>query len=112
MGTGLSLAAAVALPVAGGVAGECTIALDGHELLLGWDPGRGRCFVVLIYNHICLLGTHLAECFLEPGAIFTRKSVKTWYKTLKKPSWTPPNWLFGPGKLVHSAGNTYILTFY
>eukprot|EP00212_Chloropicon_laureae_P003285 CAMPEP_0197486650 /NCGR_PEP_ID=MMETSP1311-20131121/1618_1 /TAXON_ID=464262 /ORGANISM="Genus nov. species nov., Strain RCC856" /LENGTH=160 /DNA_ID=CAMNT_0043029859 /DNA_START=33 /DNA_END=515 /DNA_ORIENTATION=- len=30
------------------------------------------------------------------GSIFTAKSVKTWYPTLKKPSWTPPNWLFGP----------------
>eukprot|EP00241_Pyramimonas_parkeae_P009717 CAMPEP_0114250826 /NCGR_PEP_ID=MMETSP0058-20121206/14915_1 /TAXON_ID=36894 /ORGANISM="Pyramimonas parkeae, CCMP726" /LENGTH=143 /DNA_ID=CAMNT_0001364529 /DNA_START=210 /DNA_END=641 /DNA_ORIENTATION=+ len=24
------------------------------------------------------------------------KEVKGWYTTLKKPSWTPPNWLFGP----------------
>ena len=30
------------------------------------------------------------------GSIFTQKSVKTWYPTLKKPSWTPPNWLFAP----------------
>jgi len=30
------------------------------------------------------------------GAITTAKEVKGWYTTLKKPSWTPPNWLFGP----------------
>jgi tryptophan-rich sensory protein len=26
----------------------------------------------------------------------TSSSVTTWYLTLQKPSWTPPNWLFGP----------------
>mmetsp|Transcript_17925 Transcript_17925/g.36866 ORF Transcript_17925/g.36866 Transcript_17925/m.36866 type:complete len:163 (-) Transcript_17925:77-565(-) len=30
------------------------------------------------------------------GSVVTRKAVKEWYPTLKKPSWTPPNWLFGP----------------
>eukprot|EP00213_Chloropicon_mariensis_P001113 CAMPEP_0197470328 /NCGR_PEP_ID=MMETSP1309-20131121/992_1 /TAXON_ID=464262 /ORGANISM="Genus nov. species nov., Strain RCC998" /LENGTH=160 /DNA_ID=CAMNT_0043007087 /DNA_START=41 /DNA_END=523 /DNA_ORIENTATION=- len=30
------------------------------------------------------------------GSVFTQKSVRTWYPKLKKPSWTPPNWLFGP----------------
>jgi len=30
------------------------------------------------------------------GAIFTSESVQTWYKTIEKPSLTPPNWLFGP----------------
>jgi tryptophan-rich sensory protein len=30
------------------------------------------------------------------GSIFTASSVKTWYVMLNKPSFNPPNWLFGP----------------
>jgi benzodiazapine receptor len=30
------------------------------------------------------------------GAIFTASSVRSWYQTLDKPSWNPPDWLFGP----------------
>ncbi|GAX72571.1 hypothetical protein CEUSTIGMA_g27.t1 [Chlamydomonas eustigma] len=30
------------------------------------------------------------------GASVTAGQIKTWYQKLKKPSWTPPNWLFGP----------------
>jgi benzodiazapine receptor len=30
------------------------------------------------------------------GSIFTTPSIPTWYAFLKKPSFTPPNWLFGP----------------
>ncbi|MGA2668903.1 MAG: TspO/MBR family protein [Ignavibacteria bacterium] len=30
------------------------------------------------------------------GSIYTRDSVETWYKVLNKPSFNPPNWLFGP----------------
>ena len=30
------------------------------------------------------------------GSIFTSKSVSTWYSTINKPSFNPPNWLFGP----------------
>lgn len=30
------------------------------------------------------------------GSIITRKNIPTWYKTLKKPWFCPPNWAFGP----------------
>ncbi|MCC9605706.1 tryptophan-rich sensory protein [Blastopirellula sp. JC732] len=30
------------------------------------------------------------------GAVFTTPKIPTWYAGLEKPSWTPPNYLFGP----------------
>lgn len=30
------------------------------------------------------------------GSFFTRTSVSTWYRTLVKPPFAPPNWLFAP----------------
>jgi len=30
------------------------------------------------------------------GSIFTISSIPTWYAVLRKPWFTPPNWLFGP----------------
>jgi tryptophan-rich sensory protein len=30
------------------------------------------------------------------GGIFTSSSVSTWYQTLQKPPFSPPNWVFGP----------------
>ncbi len=30
------------------------------------------------------------------GSIFTVGSIPTWYQTLVKPSFNPPNWIFGP----------------
>ena len=30
------------------------------------------------------------------GSIFTVDSIQTWYLSLNKPSFNPPNWIFGP----------------
>ena len=34
------------------------------------------------------------------GALFTVKSIPTWYMFLNKPSFSPPNWIFGPTWLI------------
>jgi benzodiazapine receptor len=37
-------------------------------------------------------------CFAAAGvgSLFTSSSVNTWYTQLRRPEWTPPNWIFGP----------------
>jgi len=30
------------------------------------------------------------------GSFWTKETVSTWYPALTKPSWTPPDWIFGP----------------
>lgn len=30
------------------------------------------------------------------GSLFTAPAIPTWYQTLNKPFFTPPNWIFGP----------------
>lgn len=30
------------------------------------------------------------------GSLFTRPEIDGWYQTIEKPSWQPPNWVFGP----------------
>ncbi|HMU59452.1 MAG TPA: tryptophan-rich sensory protein, partial [Chitinophagaceae bacterium] len=30
------------------------------------------------------------------SGFFTVTGVESWYQTINKPSWNPPNWIFGP----------------
>jgi len=40
----------------------------------------------------------LLSCFSVAGlgSLATTPEIPTWYATLRKPAWNPPNWLFGP----------------
>ncbi len=40
----------------------------------------------------------IVVCLLVGGISggLTASAIPTWYPTLQKPSWNPPNWLFGP----------------
>lgn len=44
------------------------------------------------------LTVSLALCFTAGGlgSLATSAKIPTWYATLAKPSWNPPNWIFGP----------------
>jgi len=41
----------------------------------------------------CILGSELLGSL---GSLATMPAIPTWYSTLIKPPFTPPNWLFGP----------------
>ena len=41
------------------------------------------------------------------GSLKSRETMKTWYKNIQKPSFTPPNWVFGPMWTLLYAGMGY-----
>jgi benzodiazapine receptor len=48
----------------------------------------------LVIKLVICLALTFSAAFI--GSLFTRSAVPDWYATLNKPSFTPPNWLFGP----------------
>lgn len=46
---------------------------------------------------LALLGL-LGSCFVVAavGSLLTTPALDDWYTMLRKPTWTPPNWIFGP----------------
>jgi benzodiazapine receptor len=49
-------------------------------------------------KHISKLAAAIVACLAAGaiGSIFTRTAIATWYTTLEKPPFTPPDWLFAP----------------
>jgi len=50
------------------------------------------------YNNWVKLVTSIIICEVAGvvGTLFTTPQIGTWYQTIKKPSFNPPNWIFGP----------------
>ncbi len=49
-------------------------------------------------ENIVKLVVALVVCYIAAfiGSLFTTSSIDTWYSTIQKPAFTPPNWVFGP----------------
>ena len=49
-------------------------------------------------NDYVLLGASVALTLVAAavGGIITASPVQTWYQTIQRPPWNPPDWLFGP----------------
>lgn len=50
------------------------------------------------WDNIIKLVVSIIACFAAGGigSLFTSKAIPKWYAELKKPPYTPPNWVFGP----------------
>ena len=50
------------------------------------------------WNDVIKLLVSIIACLAAGGigSLFTFKAIPTWYAGLKKPPYTPPNWVFGP----------------
>ncbi len=58
----------------------------------------GRLSIRRVPVQVLMFLLFLAVCFgtAALGAQWTFSSVNGWYQTLAKPTWTPPDWVFGP----------------
>jgi len=50
--------------------------------------------LAIVIKLIVCLALTFSAAFI--GSLFTREAVPDWYANLNKPSFSPPNWLFGP----------------
>ena len=57
-------------------------------------PHSRRLLLAHHHNQVVSVALPIGVSIAE--ALWVKKDIAGWYKGLKKPSWTPPNWVFGP----------------
>ena len=55
---------------------------------------KDKNYLIKLSKLVVSFAVPLFAAFL--GSVFTASSVSTWFTTLIKPSFNPPNWIFGP----------------
>lgn len=72
-----------------GIAARAERAHDPPPTPRAQRPTRGQLVALLVFLVLCFAAAGVAS-------LLTASSVSGWYRTLAKPSWTPPDWVFGP----------------
>lgn len=64
---------------------------------MSWPIGDVTSMSQLLRERLAL-GGFVLLCFAAAGlgSLTTTPAIDGWYATLRKPAWTPPNWVFGP----------------
>ncbi len=59
--------------------------MERRRTVSGWTMWAGLIVSVTVCFAVAAL-----------GSLYTNPSIDNWYAALAKPSWNPPNWIFGP----------------
>lgn len=70
--------------------------VKGEKPSWRWNDKPVAPRVVFRKTLVMLLSIAIAQSAGLIGTYFTMDAIPTWYATLTKPSFNPPNWLFGP----------------
>ena len=65
---------------------------------MGWNPSKIHfpCYYSMKNRIRLIISIAIPLVVGFTASLFTRPQIKNWYITINKPSWNPPNWLFGP----------------
>jgi len=72
--------------------------MNTASLSMDSEPSRRAAKLPPSLNQAVMLICFIVVCFAAAGigGVLTGQSVDTWYRSISKPAWNPPDWIFGP----------------